>query len=75
MKYNTYEKLEKIITKDSGYKEYIEFIRQYFNHCYKYFANEEKVDFYYELQSSIPWDAKEDEFPTKLMLELDEFAE
>lgn len=75
MKYNTYEELRKLITEDSGYKEYIEYIRQYFNHCYKYFTNEEKVDFYCTLQTYMPWNAKEDEISTKLMLELDDKSE
>lgn len=75
MKFKSYKELEKLITKDSGYKEYIEFLKYYFNYAYKYFTNKEKADFYYELASSIPWDASENEFPTDLMFIIDDIYE
>lgn len=75
MEFKSYKELEKLITKDSGYKEYIEFLKYYFNYAYKYFTKKEKADFYYELESSIPWEASENEFPTDLMFIISDIYE
>lgn len=75
MEYKSYKELEKMMTINSGYKEYIEFLKYYFNHAYKYFTKKEKADFYYELATSIPWNASENEFPTDLMFIIDEIYE
>lgn len=58
-----------------NFERYINCIKQYFTEGYKYYTNEEKIEFYIFFQSALPVDYEDDKFTVKLMLYIDDYCE